>query len=90
MKKNKAFVYFFICSIIHNGISIITTPIFTRIMTPEHYGRYNVFISWFTIINVIVSLSLSQGIYHQGLVKYESESKKYSFSIQLLTTLLVI
>lgn len=86
----KASIWFLICSFIQKGISILTTPIFTRIMNPDEYGAYNVFNSWFAIIAIIVSLNLSQGVYTQGLIKYEDDRKVFSSSMEGLSTLLII
>lgn len=39
----KASFWFLICSFLQKGISVLTTPIFTRLLTTVEYGRYNVF-----------------------------------------------
>ena len=51
----KAAIWFLICSFLQKGISVITTPIFTRLLTTAEYGQYNVFNSWFSIVNIFVS-----------------------------------
>ena len=68
----KASLWFLICSFLQKGISTVTTPIFTRIMNTTEYGQYNVFNSWLSIASIFVSLSLTGGVYAQGLVKFES------------------
>ena len=85
----RAAFWFMICSFMQKGISSITTPIFTRLLTTEEYGQYSVFNSWLGIISVFVSLSLSSGVFMQGLVKYEDRRKEYASSFQGLTILLV-
>ena len=42
----KASIAFMLCSFLQRGISTLTTPIFTRILTTEQYGYYNIFNSW--------------------------------------------
>lgn len=79
---------FLICSFLQKGVSIIVTPIFTRMMSTSEYGNYNIFTSWESIIIVFVSLDLSAGVYNQGLIKYEEDQKKYSSSMIGLTTLI--
>ncbi len=39
----KASIWFVICSFLQKGISVITTPIFTRLLNKFEYGRYNTF-----------------------------------------------
>ncbi len=82
--------WFMVCSFMQKGISSITTPIFTRILTTEEYGQYNVFNSWLGIITVFVSLQLASGVYMQGLVKYEDRRYEYASSMHGLTMLLVV
>ena len=85
----KASFWFLICSFLQKGISMITTPIFTRIMSTSDYGQYGVFNSWYGIITIIVALSLTGGVHTQGLVKYDKERSLFSSTLQGLTTTLV-
>lgn len=69
---------------------MITTPIFTRLLSTDEYGRYNVFNSWLSIVTIFVSMSLAGGVYSQGLVKYEKDRAKFSSALQGLSTTLFI
>ena len=53
----KASFWFLICSFLQKGISMITTPIFTRLLSTSEYGEFNVFNSWYSIAFIFVSLS---------------------------------
>ncbi|MDV0430138.1 oligosaccharide flippase family protein [Lactiplantibacillus sp. DA1] len=86
----KVLIAFFICSFLQKGISILTTPIFTRLLSAQEYGRFNVFSAWVGIITIIVTLNLFYGVYTQGLVKYEQERSIFSSSLQGLTLCLVL
>ena len=84
----RASVWFLICGFLQRGISVITTPVFTRIMTTAEYGQYNVFSSWMSIITCFVSLNLYGGVYAQGLVKFEKTRPQFASAFQgLLFTL---
>lgn len=85
----RASFWFLICSFLQKGISLITTPIFTRILSTEEYGRYNVFNSWLSIITIFVSFNFYQGVYAQGVVKFEKERNIFSSSLQGLTLVFV-
>ncbi len=85
----KASLWFLLCAFLQKGISFITTPIFTRMLSTDEYGQYNVFNSWMGIISVIVTLNLSSGVYVQGLVKFEGKRKQYTSTLQGLTFSLV-
>lgn len=86
----KASFWFLICSFLQKGIAFITTPIFTRIMTPAEYGQYSVFTSWQGICTVFVSLNLYYGVYTRGLVKYEDERPQFVSSFQGLCLTLTV
>ena len=68
---------------------MITTPIFTRIMTTSDYGHYGVFNSWLGIITIIVSLNMYAGVHSQGIVKFSEERSQFTSSLQGLTTVLI-
>ena len=78
----KASFWFLICAFLQKGISVITTPIFTRLLSASEYGKYSVFNSWLGIVGIFVSLNLTGGVYQQGLVKFEAEEKLFSSSLQ--------
>ena len=86
----KAALWFLICSFLQKGISTITTPIFTRLLTTTEYGKFNVFNSWLGIITIFVTLRMYQGSYTQGLVKYEEKRNQYASSMQGLTITLCV
>lgn len=69
---------------------MLTTPIFTRIMNEAEYGRYTVYSSWFSIVQIIVSLNLAAGVYTRGLVKNEEDQDKFSSSMLGLSTVCIL
>lgn len=85
----KAALWFLICSFFQKGISIITTPIFTRLLSTSEYGQYNVFNSWLSIVTVIVTLNMAHGVYTQGLIKFSDDRKIFSSSLQGLSLVLI-
>ena len=85
----KASLWFLVCAFFQKGIAFISTPIFTRILSTDEYGQYNVFISWKNVVSVIVTLNLFAGVYIRGLVKYSEEKRVFSSSLQGLTLTLV-
>ena len=86
----KATVWYLICSFMQRGISMITTPIFTRLLNTDEYGQYNVFNSWLGIVTIFVTLHLFSGVYTQGLVKFSEDRKRFSSSLYGLSTVLVL
>lgn len=82
----KASLWFVICGFLQRGISIITTPIFTRLFETTEYGTYTVFNSWLEIFTILCTLKLGQGVCIQGLVKYGDDQDKMSSSLLGLAT----
>lgn len=86
----KASLWFLICGFLQKGISMLTTPIFTRIMTEAEYGRFSIYNSWLGIIQIVVSLNLAAGVYTRGLVKNEEDQDRFSSSMLGLSTTCVL
>lgn len=86
----KATIWFFVCSVLQRGISVITTPIFTRLLTTAEYGEYSVFNSWLSIVQIIVTLQLTSGVYTMGIVKFKDEEKVFTSSLQGLNLTLCV
>ena len=55
----KASLWFTICSILQKGISFITVPIFTRMLSTEEYGIISLFGAWQSILAIFATLNLS-------------------------------
>lgn len=86
----KASFWFLVCSFLQRGISVITTPIFTRLLSTTEYGQYSVFNSWLNILTVFVTLNLYSGVFTSGMVKFEEYRDKFASSMLGLCTTLVL
>ena len=86
----KATIWFFVCSILQRGISVISTPIFTRLLSTSEYGQYSVFNSWLSIIQIIITLQLTSGVYTMGIVKFKEDEKVFTSSLQGLNLTLCV
>ena len=76
----KASLWFAFCSFVQKGISVLTMPIFTRLMSTEQYGQYNVFLSWYNILVILVSLNIHSEIFNKGLIEHAEEQDAYTAS----------
>ncbi len=65
------------------GINILTLPIFSRIMTPEEFGVFNVFMSYDAILFVVVGLALHSSIRSANL-EFKGEIDRYTSSVSLV------
>lgn len=86
----KASIWFVFCSLMQKGISTITVPIFTRLMSTEEYGVYSLYLSWFNILTIFTSLNLYYGVFN-NMMNHERDSRtrdRYVSSMQGLVVTL--
>lgn len=78
----KASMWFIISNIIVRGMSFITLPIFSRLLTTAEYGTISVYQSWVSIISIITTLTIWGGVFNVGMVKYEDKKDEMISSFQ--------
>lgn len=86
----KASLWFTICSILQKGVSFVTVPIFTRLLSAEELGVYSLFLSWQNIICIFATLNLSYQVFNNGMVKFENDQNGYTSAMLGLSNLATI
>lgn len=86
----KASIAFFSASLVSKGISYISTPIYTRLLTSDEYGRVSVFMTWMEIFSIIALFGLNNGVFNNGMVDYPSRRNEYSFSMLILSNAITL
>lgn len=84
----KAGIWFAICGFIQKGISFITVPIYTRILTTDQYGVVSVFNSWEALLSILCTLNLFSGGFNNGMLDYKSRRNEYVSAVQGLITVI--
>ena len=82
----KAGVWYVISSIMVKAISIITTPIFTRMLSTSEYGTVSTFTSWSGLLLTFFTLNLTYSI-GRAKLDYPDKLDDYVGSMQLLSLL---
>ena len=85
----RASLWFLISTFLQKAISVISTPIFTRLLTTGQYGEYNVFQSWMGIISVIVTLNLFYGVFFPEIIFFRSDTRLAAAASVLAATNIV-
>lgn len=80
----KSGIWYTIGNILIKGISFIALPIFTRLLNPDDFGKYNIFLSYETILNVIIGLGIS-GTIKVAFFDYNEKFNHYFSSVVSLT-----
>ena len=86
----RASFWFTICTILQKGISVITLPLFTDLLSTDEYGKVSVFITWENIFILVTSLSLSSGIFNTAMIDYENERNKVVSTYLGLSSLITL
>ena len=81
----KIALWYIISNVFGKGLAVISTPIFTRIMSKTEYGLFSNITSWESVLTVLVTLDLISSI---ARAKYDFDEKmeEYLSSICLLYT----
>lgn len=82
----KAGFWYVVSSVMVRAISMITTPIFTRMMSTEEYGTVQTFTSWYTLLLPIFTLNLTYSI-GRAKLDYQGKLDEYMGSMQILASL---
>ena len=72
----RASAWYVISGIVARGIGFFGTPIFTRLLSPEEYGLFPLYTTWFSVISVFATLELTGGVIHRGLQKFKQNRDK--------------
>jgi len=88
----KAGIWFFVCNVVQKGIGVITTPIFTRLMTTDQYGIYTIYQSWRDILSIFITFAMASSVYMKKMVDLDTQKEKNQLTcaLQGLATLTTI
>lgn len=88
-KALKSGVWYTVSNLLVRNIGLLTTPIFTRILSKADYGNYNNYLSWQGIILIVVTLNLEASLI-SAKFDYKDNFKEYIFSVLSLSTVSVV
>lgn len=86
----KASIWFTIFNVFQKGLSFLTTPIFTRMMSTTQYGQVTMYHTWYALLATFTTLNLDVGAFNNGMMKYENRREQYISSMQGLTSVLTL
>ena len=65
----RASVFYTLSALIGRGTGLLFTPIFTRILSEEAYGIYNLYTSWIGIFTILSTLEIGGAVYMRSMQK---------------------
>lgn len=86
----KASMALLFANLVLKGLSLISGPVFTRLMTTEQYGIVSTFTSWQSMFSVIITLNLSQGVFNNGMLDFKENRDEFELSLLAISSTLSI
>ncbi len=84
-KPAKAGIFYIGTNILTKAISLLLSPIYTRLLPPSEYGVFSLYVTWCGILTVLISLGISGGAVYRGLGKFSHrESDLISSALGIL------
>lgn len=77
----RAGVWFTICNILQRGIQFVYMPLYTRLLSPEGYGRYASFTTWSNILAVFATLNLCNAVFTNAMIEFKENRQDYLSSM---------
>lgn len=87
-KALKSAVWYVISSFLIRSIGLITTPVFTRLLTQDDYGQFSNYTSWLSILTIVITLNLESTLM-SAKYDYEKTLDRYFLSMICLSSLSV-
>lgn len=84
-RQLKVVFWFSVVGFLQRGISVITTPIFTRVMSTEDYGMFSVFNAYYTVLVIVATLYLHTEVINNAFVKSGASNEKVVSVFQSLS-----
>ena len=83
----KAGVWYVVSTILVKTVSIVTTPIFTRLLTISEYGEVATFSTWYSLLIVLCTLNLTYSI-GRAKLDFQDRLDQYIGAMQILSAII--
>ena len=80
-KAKKATLWITFSSFLQRGLSFITVPIFTRLLSTSDYGSVSVYQSWEMVAMYLATLGVTYGGFNNGMMRYKDDREGYTTSV---------
>lgn len=92
LEKKSAIVFVF-ATAISSGLNMVTTPFFTRLMPVDSFGVVQLFNTWYQILAVFATFSVTNAIINVGFHNYTNDRMGYlssSLGFATVSTLIIV
>ena len=88
--QDRAALAYLAASLLTKGLSFITLPIYTRLLSTADMGVSTVFATWYAVLYAVCTLSLSSGSVSVAMSDYSENRDRYMSACLSLSSLSVI
>lgn len=81
----KAMLWFTFVGFFQRGMSLLTAPIFTRVLSTEDYGVFSVYNAYSSVLVIIATLWTYQGAQNNALIRFPEQKLKIVSTFQSLS-----
>lgn len=78
----KAAFWALVAGVFQKGISVLATPVFTRILSTDEYAQYTLYQSWHDIFIIFTSLYVFNYATYTAMVKFENDKDGFISAAQ--------
>lgn len=82
----KASMALLFANLVLKGLSMISGPIFTRLMPTEQYGIVSTFMSWQSMLSAVITLNLASGVFNNGMLEFKEDRSVFQFSLVIISS----
>ena len=86
----KSGIVYTFSTLLTRGLAIITVPIFTRMMSSAEIGEVTLYNSWYSMLSVFATLSLTSGGYQLALKEFSDRRDQYNSSVLSITSVMAL
>lgn len=83
--QNRTAFFNILSTVLLNGISIFTSPLFSRMLGDSNYGVVSVYSTWVYLVAILFSLQTYQTLVHARSEFPEAEQKSYQSAVMSLS-----
>jgi len=85
--KNRVAFFNILSTVVLNGISIFTSPLFSRMLGTSGYGVISTYTTWVSLIAIVFSLQVANTVANARVHYSEEEQNRYQSSVMGLSCL---
>ncbi|MDY0339635.1 MAG: oligosaccharide flippase family protein [Coriobacteriia bacterium] len=86
----RAAIWFTLAGVIQKSVSVLTMPIFTRMLSTEQYGLYALYNSWLQVLTILTTLRLTYAVFNKGMSRYGDDREGFTSTMQGVTSIMTL